>query len=149
MNTAQIQKGKVTAKFGDTIINHWASENNPHRKGICVRMISRGIQVTDGNGEFWELVNDAESKTEVIPAALPYSPGEQAVDQKEEKKPLRLEDFPHLLELEKRVKAIRFGTAEYWKERCIYREKMDDPTYTDFERSNCDHFHRILVNKNI
>lgn len=59
----------------------------------------------------------------------------------------KIKDFPHLVEMEKQIKNIPFGTTEYWKQRCVNREKMDDPTYSDFERSNCANFHRILVNK--
>lgn len=49
--------------------------------------------------------------------------------------------------MEKKVKAIPFATKEYWEQRCRFREKMDDPTYSDFERNNCRNFHSILVNK--
>ena len=64
-----------------------------------------------------------------------------------EKKKLRLEDFPHLVQMERDIRNIPFGTTEYWKQRCINREKSDDPTYSDFERSNCLRFYMILVNK--
>jgi hypothetical protein len=64
-----------------------------------------------------------------------------------ESKELKRSDFPHLVELEKKIKSIPFGTIEYWKTRCEMREKMDDPAYSDFERNNCFHFHRLLENK--
>lgn len=60
---------------------------------------------------------------------------------------MKLQDYPHLVKMEEEIKALTFGTTEYWKQRCINREKMDDPTYSDFERSNCRHFYFILVNK--
>lgn len=60
---------------------------------------------------------------------------------------LKREDFPHLVELEADINKIPFGTMEYWKQRCINLEKSLDPTYSDFERSNCFHFYRLLVNK--
>lgn len=62
-------------------------------------------------------------------------------------KPLQLRDFPHLVELEKQCKDINFGTTLYWKLRATYFEKSIDPTYSDFERSNCEYFHSLLVNK--
>lgn len=62
------------------------------------------------------------------------------------KKP-KLEDFPHLIDMEKEIKRLTPGTVRYWKERCINLEKSLDPTYSDFERSNCNHFYRILVKK--
>lgn len=49
-------------KFGDTIVNDVASDENPHKTGIFVRAIRRtgrlnpGVwwQITDGRGSFWE-----------------------------------------------------------------------------------------------
>lgn len=64
-----------------------------------------------------------------------------------ERKPLKLSDFPHLVQMAEDIKSLRYGTTEYWKQRCINREAMDDPTYTDFERSNRRFFHSILVKK--
>lgn len=60
---------------------------------------------------------------------------------------MKFEDYPHLIEMEKKIKSISFGTAEYWKERCRNLEKEIDPTYSDFERSNCRHFYMILIKK--
>lgn len=60
---------------------------------------------------------------------------------------LKLEDFPHLVDMKKKIESIQFGEIEYWKQRCLNREKMDDPTYSEFERDNCYLFHRILVHK--
>lgn len=60
---------------------------------------------------------------------------------------MKLEDYPHLVEMKKGIEGIVFGTVEYWKQRCINLEKSIDPTYSDFERSNCSLFHKILVNK--
>ena len=47
--------------FGDIIINHWASNDNPHRVGIVVSYNTKTIRCTNGRGEFWELVNDSKS----------------------------------------------------------------------------------------
>jgi hypothetical protein len=61
----------------------------------------------------------------------------------------RLEDYPHLVEQKKKIEDMIFGTTEYWKNRAIFLEKQIDPTYSDFERSNCRNFYLILVNKQI
>ena len=58
----------------------------------------------------------------------------------------RLEDYLHLVEMENKIKAISFGTVLYWEQRCINREKMDDETYSEFERNNYYRFWKILVN---
>lgn len=60
---------------------------------------------------------------------------------------MKLEDYPHLVELKKSIENIPSGTVEYWKERCINLEKSLDSTYSDFERSNCALFHTILARK--
>jgi hypothetical protein len=49
-------------KFGDIIENGWASERNPTRFGIVVRVKERTIECTNGEGKFWELVFDKESR---------------------------------------------------------------------------------------
>lgn len=53
-------------KFGDIVVNGWASERNPHRKGLFVRDKGKTIEFTDGYGDFWETINDKESKFLVI-----------------------------------------------------------------------------------
>ena len=40
------------------------------------------------------------------------------------------------LEME-RIKKIPPNSKEYWRERAIVREKMDDPTYSERERTFC------------
>lgn len=76
MTPSQEQKPSMTAgksvglKFGDIVINHWAGEKNPHRKGIVVRIDPKSIYCTDGNGDFWNVVNDKGSKTEKIGTIL-------------------------------------------------------------------------------
>lgn len=65
-------------RFGDTIENGWASEDNPTRVGIFVREgrrtgrlnPGRYFEVTDGNGKFWELPVTTDHKITVTPAAL-------------------------------------------------------------------------------
>jgi uncharacterized Ntn-hydrolase superfamily protein len=53
-------------KFGDIVVNGWASENNPQRSGIVVRNKGKSIEFTDGKGCFWQIVNDKDSKFQVI-----------------------------------------------------------------------------------
>ncbi len=68
-----------TPKFGATVTNHFASEDNPTRVGIFVRSGRRngrmnpGVwwELTDGRGKFWQVSPDAHHL-------------------------LRQEDFPHL-----------------------------------------------------
>jgi len=52
--------------FGDIIHNHWAGEGNPHKYGVFVRRISKAILLTDMRGDFWQLADDSESKSEVV-----------------------------------------------------------------------------------
>lgn len=58
-------------KFGDIVINHWASDRNPHRKGIVVRVDPKTVYCTDGKGEFWHLVKDSESKIVRVGSLIP------------------------------------------------------------------------------
>jgi len=59
--------GKLTGcKFGDIIVNHWASKSNPLRRGVFVKRKKRTIVLTDMKGRFWELCNDHDSKSEII-----------------------------------------------------------------------------------
>lgn len=60
---------------------------------------------------------------------------------------MKLEDFPHLVEMKTKLEKMKFGTVEYWKARCNFLEKRIDPTYTVFEQNNCREFYKILVNK--
>lgn len=54
--------GSSTPRYGDLLRGLYASESNPHRDGIFVRVKwirtgkfsrSRCFEVTDGNGDFW------------------------------------------------------------------------------------------------
>ena len=56
----------IRLKFGDIIINHHASEDNPLKRGIFVKYHKRTIELTNGKGEFWKTSNDKESKLEKI-----------------------------------------------------------------------------------
>lgn len=55
-------------KFGDIVINHHASQLNPHRRGIVVRVghnsgrlnHGRWVECTDGVGAFWKYGGDDE-----------------------------------------------------------------------------------------
>lgn len=60
---------KKSFKFGDILINHWASEDNPTHKGIFVCRTAKGYQMTDGNGKFW-LTRIESNKLEKIGFAL-------------------------------------------------------------------------------
>lgn len=56
---------KKTLRFGDIIENELASKNNPRRIGIIVKARAHSINITDGNGNFWDLVFDAQSKIKI------------------------------------------------------------------------------------
>jgi hypothetical protein len=43
----------VNFKFGDVVVNGYASLDNPIRKGIFVKETSKGYEMTDGKGRFW------------------------------------------------------------------------------------------------
>lgn len=45
-------------KFGDTVVNEWASEDNPTHNGIVVRVDRHFVACTNGKGEFWEVFID-------------------------------------------------------------------------------------------
>lgn len=59
-------EGGSIVKFGDIIVNHHAGENNPHRTGIFVRNNGKHIQLTDGKGDFWNVIHDKDSQSEVV-----------------------------------------------------------------------------------
>jgi hypothetical protein len=52
-----------------------------------------------------------------------------------------------LKELEDEARTVRLGSVTYWQLRCLYREKMDDPTYSDEERRNAGNLHYILSHR--
>ena len=64
-------------KFGDIVINHWASENNPIREVFVVGKKHRSgrvnpgpyLEVTDGKGKFWEIGyrEETRKKIEIVP----------------------------------------------------------------------------------
>lgn len=62
-HTAKVNAGRKPV-FGDHMRNLWASEQNPSRDAIFVRVIRRTgkvlnsgmwYQMTDGKGKFWEV----------------------------------------------------------------------------------------------
>lgn len=63
--------------FGDVVVNHWASHDNPRRTARFVRVVRRrgrmnpGLswQVTDGRGSFWEVLPAA-----FLPTDSPVGP---------------------------------------------------------------------------
>ena len=62
-------------RFGDIIVNHWASDRNPQRIGIFVKFKDRSLLVTDMNGNFWEPIFDREAKIEIIGSAINSNAG--------------------------------------------------------------------------
>jgi hypothetical protein len=61
---------KSKIKFLDIVINHYASEQNPHRKGLFLGFVKRQgvncLEMTDIRGESkWYQVFDKHSKLEI------------------------------------------------------------------------------------
>lgn len=57
---------KKRLKFGDIVVNHWASDGNPNKIGVFVKLKAKSILVTDMKGKFWEPVFDSQSKLQII-----------------------------------------------------------------------------------
>lgn len=55
---------KKSLKFGDLVVNHYASEDNPNRCGYFVMFKKRSILLTDKKGNFFEPAADEKSKLE-------------------------------------------------------------------------------------
>ena len=47
-------------------------------------------------------------------------------------------------DLFREAESVPYDSKQYWKLRCIYCEKMIDPTYSEVERSNCYQLHKVL-----
>jgi len=60
---------------------------------------------------------------------------------------MKLEDYPHLVEMKEKMKTLNRDSKSYWQYRCTMLEKSLDETYSKFERDNCFEFWRILANK--
>ena len=82
-STTLVAVERLTAKFGDTIENGWASEANPTRVGYFVRefTVPRGQmnpgltwEITDGKGKFWRLKPTGDHKITVTSATSPAAP---------------------------------------------------------------------------
>jgi hypothetical protein len=56
-------------KFGDIVVNHFASKDNPHRQGVFIRYRrnnrSKTAELTNMKGEFWYCPYDIDSKLQV------------------------------------------------------------------------------------
>ena len=65
-----LQQFKKKVKFGDWVKNHYASEDNPQRLGVFVRLGGRVIECTDMKGNFWRPLLDEESKLEIVGSIL-------------------------------------------------------------------------------
>ncbi|MGG3452539.1 hypothetical protein, partial [Paenibacillus rhizolycopersici] len=81
-------KPKHDFKFGDLIENHYASEDNPRRKGIFIKKNSKGhFEMTDGKGSFWLSAADNDRLVQIgsvlvvsDPIPLPtIKPGDKVV----------------------------------------------------------------------
>ncbi|APT48978.1 hypothetical protein BSA171_14575 [Bacillus safensis] len=53
---------QVKFKFGDIIENGWAGSINPTKIGIFVRHKRRTIELTDGEGKFWEVYHNSDHR---------------------------------------------------------------------------------------
>lgn len=58
-------KTGIKLNFGDVIINHWAGERNPHRKGI-VLWVTKHVRCCSPDGKMWDLCNDKHTEITVI-----------------------------------------------------------------------------------
>lgn len=45
--------------FGDVLINHWASDDNPNKVSVFVKRKKKTICVTNMKGKFWEQYSDS------------------------------------------------------------------------------------------
>lgn len=54
---------------------------------------------------------------------------------------------PHIKKLFDEVDSVKYDSKEYWKLRCVYREKMEDKTYSEYERNNCFNLWAKLIDK--
>lgn len=61
---------KKELKFGDIVENGWASLRNPIRFGIVVKVNRNNIELTDGDGKFWKLVFDKQSRISIRGSVL-------------------------------------------------------------------------------
>ena len=65
-----LKEFKRKVKFGDFVINHWASERNPTRIGVFVKFKKVGgnnsIECTDMKGKFWTPALDYHAKLEIL-----------------------------------------------------------------------------------
>ena len=60
-------------KFGDIVINHNASEDNPIRIGVFLKRSGKNFNMTDCKGTFWQ--TGPQAKIEVVGSVLKY-PGD-------------------------------------------------------------------------
>lgn len=55
----------IDIEFGDILINHHLSDDNPEHTGVFVRERFSVITMTDTQGRFWPVTNDAGANLEV------------------------------------------------------------------------------------
>jgi len=61
-------------KFGDIVVNHWASVDNPTREGVFIRYVSRYAKCTDMKDKFWDNINDEDGKLEKVGSIFDKEP---------------------------------------------------------------------------
>jgi hypothetical protein len=57
-------------RFGDIVINHSASEDNPIRIGVFLKRSGKNFNMTDCRGAFWQ--SGPQAKLEVVGSVLKY-----------------------------------------------------------------------------
>ena len=55
----------IDIEYGDILINHHLSEDNPEHTGVFVRERFSVITMTDTQGGFWTVTNDMGARLEV------------------------------------------------------------------------------------
>jgi|GEM_PF-4888729 len=59
-----------------------------------------------------------------------------------------MEELPkHIQEMYNKARTIKYNSKGYWELRCRMREKMEDLTYTEFERTHARNIWKILIKR--
>lgn len=71
-----VKRLRKQLKFGDAIVNYWASEDNPHRVGIFIRFEKLNrmdtLLLTKGKGDFWNTGFPKRSRIERVGSICPH-----------------------------------------------------------------------------
>lgn len=105
-----VKRLRLSLKFGDVVVNHYASATNPHRTGIFIMFEERSLLISDMKGSFWKTVFDSKAKLEVIGNFL--SDQQQTIDLIRQAEAEARED----------VKRLR-AEADRWRGKCEEAEK--------------------------